>query len=162
MTVLMIDGDQCLDESENYNGFADTDGCPDVIGISTPGTPSFIDTDDDLIPDNVDLCPNVAEKYNGYFDTDGCPDRIPVSSLSDADFDGIIDSLDDCKYQQETYNQFQDTDGCPDIISDDYSFAPTKYQSIDNDNDGIDDRWINVLMNLKIIMDLQILTVALM
>ena len=49
--------DQCLDESENYNGFADNDGCPDVMGISVPSTPAFIDTDDDFIPDNVDLCP---------------------------------------------------------------------------------------------------------
>ena len=27
--------DQCLDESENYNGFVDTDGCPDVIGAES-------------------------------------------------------------------------------------------------------------------------------
>ena len=27
--------DQCLDESENYNGFLDTDGCPDVIGAES-------------------------------------------------------------------------------------------------------------------------------
>ena len=52
-----------------------------------------------------------------------------MSSLSDADSDGIIDSLDDCKYQPEIYNLFQDTDGCPDLISDDYSFISTKYQS---------------------------------
>ncbi|MDC4215022.1 MAG: thrombospondin, partial [Candidatus Nitrosopumilus limneticus] len=35
----------------------------------------------------------------------------------------------------------QDTDGCPDIISDDLSSIPTKYQSLDSDKDGVDDRW---------------------
>ena len=66
--------DQCLDESENYNGFLDADGCFDVIGYSTPGMASLIDSDDDFIPDLIDLCPNIAERYNGYFDTDGCPE----------------------------------------------------------------------------------------
>ena len=70
--------DQCLNESENYNGFADTDGCPDVIGISTPSTNSFTDSDDDTIPDSIDLCPNIAERHNGYFDEDGCPDVISL------------------------------------------------------------------------------------
>ena len=86
--------DQCLDESENYNGFADTDGCPDVIGISNSKISTATDSDEDAIPDNMDLCPTLPERYNGYFDTDGCPDRMfMLSSLSDADFDGIIDTF---------------------------------------------------------------------
>ena len=28
--------DQCLTEKENYNDFLDTDGCPDVPGVSKP------------------------------------------------------------------------------------------------------------------------------
>ena len=45
--------DQCPEEPENYNDFADTDGCPDKIGISIPVDASMIDTDDDAIPDGV-------------------------------------------------------------------------------------------------------------
>ena len=53
MTVVDDRWDQCLDESENYNGFADTDGCPDVIGISNSQISSVIDSDDDAIPDDI-------------------------------------------------------------------------------------------------------------
>ena len=68
------------------------------IGISIPVDASMIDSDDDAIPDGVDLCPTAAERYNGYFDKDGCPDNVPVNSLTDTDFDGFIDTLDVCKY----------------------------------------------------------------
>ena len=48
MTVLDDRWDQCLNESETYNGFADNDGCPDVLGISNSRViSSFIDSDDD-------------------------------------------------------------------------------------------------------------------
>ena len=46
-----------------------------------------------------------------------------------------------CKYEREVYNHFQDDDGCPDTIPGDYSTISPKYQSLDNDDDGIDDRW---------------------
>ncbi|MEI6426060.1 MAG: PKD domain-containing protein [Candidatus Absconditabacteria bacterium] len=35
---------------------------------------SFLDSDNDGIPDNQDLCPLLPETYNGIQDTDGCPE----------------------------------------------------------------------------------------
>jgi len=35
---------------------------------------SFLDSDNDWIPDNQDICPMLAENYNGIQDTDGCPE----------------------------------------------------------------------------------------
>ena len=63
--------DQCPFEPENYNGFEDTDGCPDLVPVRG-------DQDGDGILDIVDPCPTDAENYNGFEDTDGCPDIIPV------------------------------------------------------------------------------------
>jgi len=59
------DQDQCPDLAEDFDGFADTDGCPDL------------DNDGDGIPDVNDDCPNKAEDFDGYQDTDGCPDGGP-------------------------------------------------------------------------------------
>lgn len=56
------DTDQCPDLAEDFDGFADTDGCPDL------------DNDGDGIPDVNDDCPNKPEDFDGYQDTDGCPD----------------------------------------------------------------------------------------
>ncbi|MBN1234410.1 MAG: OmpA family protein [Candidatus Coatesbacteria bacterium] len=58
--------DKCPDEPEDYDGFEDEDGCPDV------------DNDKDGIPDTKDKCPNSPETVNSYQDDDGCPDEKPV------------------------------------------------------------------------------------
>jgi len=68
--------DQCLDESENYNGFADTDGCPDVIGAESTVVP-ITDLDQDGYLDEFDSCPSEPETWNKYNDKDGCPDSLP-------------------------------------------------------------------------------------
>lgn len=57
--------DQCPLMAEDWDGFQDYDGCPDV------------DNDRDGIPDVRDQCPNDPETYNGYYDFDGCPDEAP-------------------------------------------------------------------------------------
>lgn len=57
------DYDQCPDEPEDLDGFADDDGCPDP------------DNDVDGIMDVDDLCPNEPENRNGVDDADGCPDK---------------------------------------------------------------------------------------
>ncbi len=70
--------DQCPDRPEDFDGFEDADGCPDI------------DNDRDGILDQFDKCPNVPETYNGFEDEDGCPDTVPpdVESLK-----GTIEGL---------------------------------------------------------------------
>lgn len=91
--------DHCPDEPEDFDGFQDEDGCPDL------------DNDGDGIPDIKDLCPNEAEDYDGYKDSDGCPDP-------DNDGDGILDKDDKCPNEAEDFDGFQDDDGCPDLDND--------------------------------------------
>ena len=87
--------DKCPDDPEDFDGFEDTDGCPDL------------DNDKDGIPDKLDLCPNDPEDKDGFEDEDGCPDP-------DNDHDRILDVNDKCPNEPETYNGFEDEDGCPD------------------------------------------------
>lgn len=56
--------DNCKEIPEDYDGFEDEDGCPEV------------DNDGDGIVDNLDECPVHAEEPNG--DGDGCPDHGKV------------------------------------------------------------------------------------
>ncbi len=115
--------DKCPDEPEDYDGFEDSDGCPDT------------DNDQDGVPDKEDQCPGTdddkadgfartKEDMDGYKDDDGCPDP-------DNDHDRICDpdpfvqkhadtwsdkckGVDKCPNEPETYNGYQDEDGCPD------------------------------------------------
>jgi len=91
--------DNCPNEMEDFDGFEDDDGCPDI------------DNDGDGINDNNDLCVNIAEDIDGYKDDDGCPDL-------DNDGDSIPDSIDNCINEAEDFDGFEDTDGCPDIDND--------------------------------------------
>ena len=68
--------DQCLDESENYNGVLDTDGCFDVIGAESTIVP-ITDSDGDGYIDELDSCIFEPETWNKYNDLDGCPDSLP-------------------------------------------------------------------------------------
>jgi hypothetical protein len=118
--------DNCPTVAEDYNGYQDSDGCPD-------------DPDGDGILAPSDACPFVAEDNDGYQDGDGCPEP-------DNDNDGICDAgqtsvgctgsdsgfftfpnsgvPSDCRSVPEDYDGFHDTDGCPEP---------------DNDSDGIPD-----------------------
>lgn len=89
------DADECPGEPEDFDGYMDTDGCPDY------------DNDGDGVADMVDKCPNQAEDFDGVEDEDGCPDL-------DNDGDGILDKDDRCPNEAETFNGFEDSDGCPD------------------------------------------------
>jgi outer membrane protein OmpA-like peptidoglycan-associated protein len=91
--------DQCPLEPEDFDGFQDEDGCPDL------------DNDQDGIPDRLDSCPNEPEDFDGFLDEDGCPDP-------DNDQDGIPDTQDKCPNQPEDFDGFQDEDGCPDPDND--------------------------------------------
>ncbi len=92
--------DKCPDIPETYNGFEDTDGCPDDP-----------DTDNDGIPDSRDQCMLDPEDKDNYLDEDGCPDI-------DNDSDGILDGADKCPNKPEDMDGFEDTDGCIDADND--------------------------------------------
>ncbi len=128
--------DNCPREAEDFDGFNDADGCPEVDNdndgvadsldkcMNEPedldgfededGCPD-LDNDEDGIPDLDDKCPSAAEDLDAFEDEDGCPE-------DDNDNDGILDSLDACPDKAEDKDGFNDEDGCPDI---------------DNDQDGI-------------------------
>ena len=91
--------DNCPTEAEDFDGFHDEDGCPDI------------DNDSDGIWDADDRCPNDAEDLDGFRDDDGCPDP-------DNDGDGVIDANDSCPDEAEDMDGFQDDDGCPDPDND--------------------------------------------
>ncbi len=57
--------DQCPDRPEDFDGFEDEDGCPDI------------DNDGDHVLDIADKCPMQPETMNGFEDDDGCPDTVP-------------------------------------------------------------------------------------
>ncbi len=133
------DVDQCPTAAEDFDGFQDSDGCPDpdndgdgILDVNDKcpdqaedfdgfededGCPD-LDNDKDGIPDGLDRCPNQPETKNGYKDDDGCPDE------ADQDGDGIPDARDKCPTEAEDTDGFEDEDGCPDL---------------DNDKDGIPD-----------------------
>jgi len=108
--------DFCPDQAEDYDGFQDDDGCPDI------------DNDGDGILDAKDKCPNEAEDYDGFQDDDGCPDI-------DNDGDGILDVNDKCPNKAEDIDNFQDADGCPDFDNDNDGIP----DSVDNCPDDAED-----------------------
>ncbi|MFZ1290658.1 MAG: OmpA family protein [Melioribacteraceae bacterium] len=91
--------DPCPTLAEDFDGYFDEDGCPDV------------DNDGDGIKDIDDLCPNIKEDFDGFKDDDGCPDE-------DNDGDGIKDADDVCQNNKEDFDGFKDDDGCPDVDND--------------------------------------------
>jgi OmpA-OmpF porin, OOP family len=96
------DRDLCPDDPEDFDGFEDRDGCPDL------------DNDQDGILDVDDMCPNVPEDRDGVDDEDGCPE----GDEHDRDGDGILDHLDACPDDPEDFDGFEDDDGCPDVDND--------------------------------------------
>jgi OmpA-OmpF porin, OOP family len=117
------DVDQCPTEPEDFDGFEDSDGCPDL------------DNDGDMIMDVDDLCPNEPEDFDGFEDTDGCPDH-------DNDKDGIPDTHDQCPNEPETFNGYKDEDGCPDEPDRDNDGVPDSRDLCPDepeDTDGFED-----------------------
>ena len=55
--------DLCRQQPEDYDGFEDSDGCPDK------------DNDKDGYEDYADDCPDEPEDFDGHRDVDGCPDE---------------------------------------------------------------------------------------
>ncbi len=92
--------DECPNSAEDFDGFMDDDGCPDL------------DNDGDGIVDELDSCPDEAEDFDGIDDSDGCPE------LDDRDGDGLMDADDQCPDEPEDFDGFEDGDGCPDDDND--------------------------------------------
>jgi hypothetical protein len=90
------DVDQCPDLPEDFDGFEDHDGCPEL------------DNDGDGIPDKLDLCPNTKEDFDGYQDADGCPDP-------DNDQDHIPDTEDACPNEPGPPDPDPKKNGCPGV-----------------------------------------------
>jgi len=123
---LRDDVDECPDEPEDFDGFADEDGCPDP------------DNDRDGILDVEDECPMVPEDRDGDADEDGCPE----GQEGDRDGDGILDIDDQCPDEPEDRDGFQDEDGCPDIDNDQDGILDTDDLCPDDpeDEDGFEDQ----------------------
>jgi OmpA-OmpF porin, OOP family len=125
------DDDTCPDEPEDFDNFADEDGCPDP------------DNDRDGILDIDDECELVPEDRDGDADDDGCPE----GNEGDRDGDGILDDVDQCPDDPEDRDGFQDEDGCPDPdndqdnILDEDDLCPNDPEDRDNfeDEDGCPD-----------------------
>ncbi|MDQ3369692.1 MAG: OmpA family protein [Myxococcota bacterium] len=75
------DVDQCITQPEDFDGFEDADGCPDL------------DNDRDGIVDASDRCPLEAEARNGWQDEDGCPDAV-IAELAGIGFEYDSAKLD--------------------------------------------------------------------
>jgi len=88
---IFDDVDDCIHDAEDFDGFQDEDGCPDL------------DNDGDGVLDVNDACPLDAEDIDGFQDDDGCPDP-------DNDGDGILDVDDQCPNEPGT----PENNGCPD------------------------------------------------
>ncbi|MBN1209296.1 MAG: OmpA family protein [Myxococcaceae bacterium] len=123
--------DRCGDQSEDLDGFQDTDGCPEL------------DNDNDGIVDSADKCPNDV----GPVQNVGCP-------IVDKDGDGKNDPQDKCPDEPEDKDGFQDEDGCPDLDNDSDGMPDGQDKcpaesgpaenggcpDVDGDKDGIVDR----------------------
>lgn len=103
------DVDECPNEAEDFDGFEDEDGCPEL------------DNDGDGIPDDEDQCPNIP----GTAENNGCPASF------DTDGDGIPDANDKCPDMPENYTGFQDEDGCPELDRDGDGIPDTEDQCPD-------------------------------
>ena len=134
--------DQCPDQPEDYDGFEDQDGCPDL------------DNDQDGIPDKSDQCPDEAEDKDGFKDQDGCPEF-------DNDHDGIVDSKDKCPLAPEDKDGFEDEDGCPDPdndkdgVPDGDDLCPDEAETLNGyaDSDGCPDAEQIRVVGDKIVLD---------
>ena len=125
------DDDACPDDPEDFDGFADHDGCPEE------------DNDGDGILDEDDDCPLIPEDFDGDEDDDGCPE----GQDGDRDGDGVPDALDNCPDEFEDRDGFEDDDGCPDPdndgdgILDVQDLCPNEPEDLDGfeDDDGCPD-----------------------
>ncbi|MCO4744475.1 MAG: OmpA family protein [Proteobacteria bacterium] len=168
--------DDCIEDPEDFDGFEDTDGCPEAdndrdrvldVDDSCPLDPEdrdgFVDDDGCPDPDNDrdeildvdDRCPDDPEDYDGDQDHDGCPEED-----GDRDSDGVIDTRDECPDDPEDLDDFEDLDGCPDFDNDQDTILdvmdtcpnlPENFNGLD-DADGCPDEQKAVIVNNRIVI----------
>lgn len=112
--------DNCPNEAENYNGYLDSDGCPDTVKpTATEEEPKITDiTSPSIINFNFTIDGQTETREISY------PTRNEIISgpifpeaFADTDGDGIINALDECPNTPEGKDVFtngcrcQDTDG---------------------------------------------------
>jgi len=95
--LIFDDRDRCPTEAETFNGWEDSDGCPDAVP----------DSDGDGLDDNTDKCKDQPEDVDNFEDADGCPDP-------DNDGDGVTDVTDACPSAAGP----AENRGCPDTDRD--------------------------------------------
>lgn len=116
------DLDYCPEEPEDFDGVADSGGCPED------------DADKDGFPDGKDNCPTNPEDTDGILDNDGCPG-------DDEDGDDNRDRVDTCPAEPEDDDGVDDLDGCPEGDGDDDGVDDIvdDCRSMAEDEDGVDD-----------------------
>ena len=120
---ILDDIDECPYGAEDFDGFEDEDGCPEV------GSPCA-DADNDGVCDTVDNCKDVVNPVQGDLDEDGIGNLCD----SDVDGDGINNNDDSCPFDAEDFDGFEDEDGCPEeggIVNDAPQITITGNNQID-------------------------------
>ena len=174
--TIIDDLDLCVDEPEDFDGYRDEDGCPDMdndldrildVRDTCPDEPEDIDgwkdadgcpdldNDGDGLRDGADRCPDVAEDFDGDRDEDGCPEHE-----GDRDSDGLLDSEDECPEDPEDFDEWQDLDGCPeydndlDTIVDPLDTCPNSPENFNGvlDGDGCPDDMKAVVVANRIVI----------
>jgi len=64
----------------------------------------YLDSDQDGVPDYMDLCPGTPPELRKYVDAHGCP--------QDGDLDGVLDNKDKCPDTPADQRKYVDKDGC--------------------------------------------------
>ncbi len=149
--------DICDSYKETYNGYLDSDGCPDQKPTKKQIPATFVDTslDPHHYIDRYNNEPNYREwfdenypQYNSIYEAvglvtndvtktkpvqDGVDQKevVPKPGKDDFDNDGIPDEEDTCWKQAEVYNSYIDWDGCPDTESGQIKVV------LDDDRDGV-------------------------
>jgi hypothetical protein len=111
-----LDGDGCLDDTDDDGVTDDVDLCPadSAVAADLDGDGCLDDTDADGVTDDLDVCPGADDAADADADSvPDCLDRCPAGSDdADDDADGVPDACDLCPGADDTADA--DGDGAPD------------------------------------------------
>ena len=107
--------DACIDEQENFNGYLDWDGCPDVLAAEST-TPTKFDLT--VMDSMIVLIPVQQILKLGTNTMMMMVAQILLQNNKDLSMmmisDDIINDEDLCPLDPEDFDGDRDTDGCPD------------------------------------------------